>query len=139
MARGKSTLARIIAGITKPTSGVVFVNDIDTENKAELQNKINNYIEKGEGENPNIAFVQVDNLPTYKLCLLKKNVVTNDDEIYAKVKEQGIDYYRYYAILDNQEERQELKKYDHSNDDLEPLTKQSKILKQKQNMKESLL
>ena len=37
MARGKSTLARIIAGITKPTSGVVFVNDIDTENKAEFK------------------------------------------------------------------------------------------------------
>ena len=37
MARGKSTLARIIAGITKPTSGVVLVNDIDTENKAEFK------------------------------------------------------------------------------------------------------
>ena len=37
MARGKSTLARIIAGITKPTSGVGLVNDIDTENKAEFK------------------------------------------------------------------------------------------------------
>lgn len=76
-----------------------------TENKAELQHKINAYIENGEGENENTAFVQVANLPSYKLCLLKKNIVVNDEEIFEKVKEQGITYYRYYAILDNQEEK----------------------------------
>ena len=39
-----------------------------TENKSELQEKINDYIEEGEEEN--IAFVQVQNLPEYKLSLL---------------------------------------------------------------------
>ena len=39
--------------------------------KSKLQTKINNYMENGEGgENNNIAFVQVNNLPEYKLCLL---------------------------------------------------------------------
>ena len=76
-----------------------------TENKAELQKKINEYVENGDGSNKNIAFVQVDSLPEYKLCLLKRNIVTNDEEIYQKTISGGIPYYRYYAILDNNEEK----------------------------------
>ncbi len=74
-----------------------------TENKSKLQQKINDYIEKGEGEN--VAFVQVENLPEYKLCLLKKNIVTNDDDIFENIKNNGVSYYRYYAIADNSEEK----------------------------------
>lgn len=95
-----------IAFLYKPTYSV-FVNGEQigyTENKSSLQHKINDYVEKGEGED-NVAFVQVENMPEYKLCLLKKNIITNDDEIFNKVKEQGVPYYRYYAILDNQEEK----------------------------------
>ena len=73
-------------------------------NKSELQTKINNYLEKGEGQ-ANVAFVQVDNLPQYKLCLLKRNIVTNDDEIFEKIKAQGTTYYKYYAILEDNEEK----------------------------------
>ena len=77
-----------------------------SEDKSKLQAKINKYIESGEGgENSNIAFVQIDNLPEYKLCLLKRNVVTNDEEIFEKVKQTGIVYYKYYAILDGEEEK----------------------------------
>ena len=100
----------IVGAITflyKPTYSV-FINGEQigyTENKSELQHKINNYIESGEEENKNIAFVQVANLPSYKLCLLKKNIVANDEEIFNKVKEQGIAYYRYYAILEGEEEK----------------------------------
>ena len=72
-------------------------------NKSKLQKKINNYIENGEGDN--IAFVQIENMPQYRLCLLKKNIVTNDDEIFDMVKNQGVTYYNYYAILDGQEEQ----------------------------------
>lgn len=96
-----------IAFLYKPTYSVYIEGEQVgyTENKTELQHKINDYIEKGEEENKNIAFVQVENLPNYKLCLLKKNITPNDEEIYNKVKEQGITYYRYYAITDNQEEK----------------------------------
>ena len=96
-----------VSFLYKPTYSV-FINGEQvgyTENKAKLQQKINNYIENGEGENSNVAFVQVEKLPEYKLCLLKKNIVANDEEIFNKVKEQGITYYRYYAILENQEEK----------------------------------
>ena len=47
-----------------------------TSNKSELQAKINSYTSENEEEN--IAFIQIDAMPTYELCLLKKDVATND-------------------------------------------------------------
>ena len=96
-----------VAFLYKPTYSV-FINGEHvgyTENKSELQHKINEYVEKGDGSNTNIAFVQLANFPEYKLCLLKKDIVTNDDEILSKVQEQGTTYYRYYAIAENEEEK----------------------------------
>ena len=77
-----------------------------SKDKSKLQSKINKYMEDGDGkENNHIAFVQIDNLPEYKMCLLKRNIVTNDDEIFDKVKESGVIYYRYYAVLEGEEEK----------------------------------
>lgn len=74
-----------------------------TDNKSKLQSQINEYIENGESENT--AFVQVESLPEYNICLLKRDVVSNDNEIFETIKSDGITYYRYYAILENQEEK----------------------------------
>jgi len=77
-----------------------------SKDKSKLQAKINNYIENGDGEeNSNIAFVQVDNMPEYKMCLLKRNIVTNDEEIFEKIKQTGVTYYKYYAIMEGEEEK----------------------------------
>lgn len=81
-----------------------------TENKSELQEKINNYIEKGNGNN--IAFVEINDLPQYKLCLLKKDITTNDDEIFEKVISKGTSYYKYYAICVSKEEKVYVASYD---------------------------
>lgn len=96
-----------IAFLFKPTYSVTINGEQVgyTENRAKLQHEINNYAEKGDGEQQNVAFVQIQNLPEYKLCLLKKNIVTNDEEILNKIKEEGTTYYRYYAIAENQEEK----------------------------------
>ena len=72
-------------------------------NKSELQNKIKDYTEHGEEEN--IAFVNVDELPEYKICLLKKGIIPNDDEIYETVKATGTPYYKFYAITEDGEEK----------------------------------
>ena len=96
-----------VAFLYKPTYSV-HINGQQvgyTANKSELQKRINDYVENGDGSNKNIAFVQVESLPEYKLCLLKRNIVTNDEEIYQKTITDGIPYYRYYAILDNNEEK----------------------------------
>ena len=74
-----------------------------SKDKSKLQSRINKYMEAGDGEEGNhIAFVQINNLPEYKMCLLKRNIVTNDDEIFEKIKQSGVIYYKYYAVLDGE-------------------------------------
>ena len=73
------------------------------EDKNQMQNIINNYMESGDGEN--VAFVEINDLPEYKMCLLKKGISTNDDQIFNKVIEQGKDYYTYYAMVINGEDK----------------------------------
>lgn len=60
-------------------------------------------MENGEGEN--IAFVQIDNQPEYEMCLLKKGIVTDDEGIFQKVKSTGTNYYTYYAIVEDNQEK----------------------------------
>ena len=93
----------LVALLFKPTYKVKINGEEVgyTENKSELQKQINAYIEKGDGSNDNIAFVQVEDLPQYEICLLKKDITTNDEEIVETIKNRGVTYYRYYAILEN--------------------------------------
>lgn len=75
------------------------------ENKSELQSKINKYLQTGDTDSSNVAFAQIDNLPKYQICLLKKDIITTDDEIYNTVISTGTIFYRYYAILLDNEEK----------------------------------
>lgn len=97
----------IIAFLYKPTYSVFIKGEQVgyTGDRTKLQHKINDYVSNGDETNQNVAFVQLSDLPEYKLCLLKKNIITNDEEIFNKIKEEGTTYYRYYAIVDNQEEK----------------------------------
>lgn len=91
------------------------------ENKNALQDKINSYMEKGEEGEENVAFVQIDELPQYSMCLLKKGIVTNDEEIYDIVKETGVTYYRYYAISEDDEEKTYLASFGEAEDAIDTL------------------
>ena len=77
-----------ITYIYKPTYSVTLNGEFIgySENKSKLQERINNYIEKGTGEN--VAFVEIEELPEYKLCFLKRNVSYNDEEIYNKLRDE---------------------------------------------------
>lgn len=94
-----------------------------TDNKSKLQSLINNYIENGE--NDNTAFVQVDNLPDYKICLLKREVTSDDDKIFETIKSSGTTYYRYYAVLENQEEKVYVPAFSEAEDIVEQLKQKS--------------
>jgi len=74
-----------------------------SKDKANLQSKILDYIENGNEDN--VAFVQINNMPEYKLCFLKRGIETNDDEIFQKVTGTGTPFYKYYALLLNNEEK----------------------------------
>ena len=75
-----------------------------TTNKSKLQKRINEYLNNGSGEE-NIAFIDVECLPEYSLCLLKKDNQTNDEEIFERIKNLGTTYYEYYAIVEKSEEK----------------------------------
>lgn len=97
----------------KPTYTVsyngVFLGYVTS--KSQLQSRINEFIKVGNGGN-NVAFVQIEKMPEYKLCLLKRDVETNDTEIYEKIVDNGIYYYRYFTLLLNNEEKYNLSTYE---------------------------
>lgn len=96
-----------------------------TDNKSKLQSKINDYIENGESTNT--AFVQIDNLPEYDICLLKRNVNSDDDKIFETIKSKGTTYYRYYAILENQEEKMYVSNFSDAEDIVNQLKEKNSL------------
>ena len=111
-----------ISYIYKPIYSVTLDGELIgyTEHKAELQDRITKYIEKGNSEN-NIAFVEIDKLPQFQLCLLKKDLETNDEEIYNEVVEKGQAYYKFYAVAVSDEEKAYLSSYDEAEQVVEKL------------------
>lgn len=90
-----------------------------TSNKSELQSRINEYT--SEDEDKNIAFIQINNMPTYKLCLLKNDEEKNDEEIYNKVIKDSTPYYKYYAITEDKKEKYYVQEFKDAEEVLEKL------------------
>lgn len=90
-----------------------------TEDKGRLQKKITNYIDNGDSKS--VAFVEIDSRPEYDLCLLKKGLTANDDEIYYSVINSGVPYYKYYAILENGVEKYYVSTYEEADAIVEEL------------------
>ena len=95
----------IIMSIYKPIYSVTFKGEMIgySENRAALQAKILRYQENGNEDD--VAFVQMDEMPEYKLCFLKRGIETNDDEIFSIVTGTGTTYYNYYAVAVGGEEK----------------------------------
>ena len=97
----------------KPTYEVIYNGEFIgyINNKGNLQSRINEYISNGNG-NENVAFVQIQSMPKYEKCLLKREVETNDEEIYNKIIGTGVSYYKYYTIILNGEEKYNVATYE---------------------------
>lgn len=97
----------LVVAFYKPIYEVTINGEVIgySEDKSVLQARINEYMESGNSEKQNVAFTQIDSMPEYKLCLLKRDITTNDEEVFAKITNQGVTYYKYYAILDENEEK----------------------------------
>lgn len=100
-------IVSLFVAFFKPIYSVAISGEIIgyCKDKSALQARINEYMETGDKTNENLAFIQINNMPEYELCLLKRGITTNDEEIYEKVIQDGISYYKYYAILDSNEEK----------------------------------
>lgn len=111
----------LVAYFFKPTYSVTLNGEFIgyTKNKSQLQTRINEAIKQGDGAN--VAFKQVDIMPEYQLCLLKRDVETDDDAIYNKVMQNSTTYYRYYAILEDGETKYYLATFDEAEDVLNQL------------------
>ncbi len=88
----------IIFTFYKPTYAVSINGEFVgyTSDKNNLQKRINEYM-KGIKEQ-NIAFVDIETLPEYSLCFVKKENIENDDEIIEKIKNQGTTYFECFAV-----------------------------------------
>lgn len=106
----------IIMGVYKPIYSVTFNGEEIgySENKATLQKKINKFMENGN-DGDDAAFVQVE-VPSYKLCFLKRGIETNDDEIYKKIISTGVPYYNFYAVAVSGEEKAYVKTFEEADD-----------------------
>lgn len=60
-------------------------------------------------------------MPTYTACLLKRNVQTNDDEIFEKVTSSGTPYYKFYAITETSTEKAYVSSFQEAEDVVEQL------------------
>lgn len=97
----------VVAFVYKPIYSVTLDGELIgyCRGKIALQTRIDEYIEKGDGQNSNVAFVKIDKMPEYKLCLGQRDIEVNEEEIFNKVKSTGVTYYKYFAILEDDEEK----------------------------------
>lgn len=95
----------VIFSTYKPTYSVSYNGKFIgyCNSKTRLQSRINDYAQNGDKQN--IAFVKIDDMPQYNLCLIKRDIDTNEDEIYNQVITSGKTYYKMYAILEGDEEK----------------------------------
>lgn len=98
---GIALISFLIFVVYKPMYSVTLNDEFlgYTSDKSELQSKINEYITSGDSQT--VAFIEIETLPEYKMCLLKKGLTANDDEIFGAVINTGTPYYKYYAIMEN--------------------------------------
>ena len=66
-------IVALVAFLYKPIYSVTLNGEKIgySADKSKLQSRIDDYIENGDGENSYVAFVQVDNMPTYNQMMMK--------------------------------------------------------------------
>ena len=108
----------ILAFFYKPAYMVTYNGDFIgySDSKSKLQEKINDFIENGDGNSTNIAYIQITSMPKYILPYLKRNISTNDNDIYKAITSTGVTYYNYFAIQLNGEDKYFVSTYSEAED-----------------------
>lgn len=121
LAIGLGIIFFIVFSVYKPVYAVTISGEFlgYTDDKGELQDKINEYMKSGDSDH--VAFVDIEVLPDYSFCLVKKDLATEDNKIFNEVIETGITYYKYYAILVDSEEKYYVSTYQECEDIIQQL------------------
>ncbi|MBR3132867.1 MAG: M23 family metallopeptidase [Clostridia bacterium] len=109
---GAFIIAGILYFIYKPVYKVTLNGEVlgYIDDKSKLQDKINEYIRNGDSED--VAFVEFDTLPMYETCFSRKDNELEDSKILDEILATGTSYYKYYAIIEDTEEKYYVKNYD---------------------------
>ena len=112
LAIGLGIISFIVFSSYKPMYAVKIHGEFVgyAEDKSKLQDKISEYMKKGN-DSSNVAFVDIEELPEYSFCLLKRDHPSDEDKIFNEIISTGITYYKYYAILVNSEEKYYVSSY----------------------------
>lgn len=101
---GLISIAAIILTSYKPVY-TVLINGNEKgyiTSKLKMQHDIEEYLQKGDSEN--VGYILLNDRPEYKFNLVKKDIETKDEEIYASVIDSCDIYYKVYAVNVNEEE-----------------------------------
>lgn len=94
----------IILATYKPVYSVLvdgeFVGYVDSKTK--LQQGLEEYLQQGDSER--VGYIILNTKPTYEFNIVKKDIVTKDEEILETIKASCDVYFRLYAINVNDEE-----------------------------------
>lgn len=85
-------------------------------NKVVMQERINDFLDGKDENNESVAFVKVDKMPEYNICLLKKYIETTDEEIFSKVTNTSTVYYKSFAITNDGEEKYCVRTFEEAED-----------------------
>lgn len=109
---GACLIGAILYFLYKPTYAVYLDGELIgyTDEKKDLQDKINLYIKSGDGND--VAFYEIDSMPKYEEVYSKKDINSNEEEIFDTVIAKGTPYYKQYAILVDKEEKYYVSSYE---------------------------
>lgn len=104
MLLGVSLFGTIVMLQYKPVYSVFYANeDLGyASSMMSLQKSIENYLQYGDSEN--VGYVILKEKPVYKFQLAKKNIETDDERIFAYIKDKCDVYYKMYAVESNDTE-----------------------------------
>ncbi len=104
MLLGVSLMLSLLLLVYKPVYHVTYAStDLGyVQNKNALERSIENYLQYGDGDN--VGYVILRESPEYTFELAKKDLETNDSDVYAYIKDQCDVYYKVYAVESDEEE-----------------------------------
>ena len=98
------TIVAVVLAAYKPVYSVLIDGEFKgyVSSKVKLQSDIEEYLQ--EGDSDRVGYILLNTRPEYEFSLVKKEVVTKDEEILASIKQSCDIYYRVYAINVNDED-----------------------------------